>query len=72
MGPLIKEKAGAQYGNWTVIKFHMIDGHGDARRWCKCGLCGDVYSVRGFALRNRTTSKCKPCAIREWHSERVI
>lgn len=72
MRPFIREKKGAKYGEWRVIKFHRIDGHGDARWWCKCNLCGEVYSVRGFALRNGTTRKCKPCAIRECRSERVI
>lgn len=60
----IDEKLGARYDNWTVLEFHKIDNHNDARWFCKCELCGDIYSVRGFTLRNGQSTKCKRCARR--------
>lgn len=64
MGYFIEEKMGRKYGHWEVLGFDKIDSHTDARWKCKCLLCGKVYSVRGFALRNGTTHCCKACAIR--------
>ena len=61
---LINERNGAQYGYWTVLKFHKISPHGDARWWCKCELCGNTYSVNGFALRTGKSTKCQDCARR--------
>lgn len=57
MKPFIREKEGAIYGEWQVIKFHRIDGHSDARWWCKCKKCGKVYSVRGFLFEKRNYQK---------------
>lgn len=61
---LIKEKPNTKYGNWVVLKFHKISPHGDARWFCKCELCSNVYSVDGFTLRNGRSTKCKCCARR--------
>lgn len=72
MKPFIKEIPGTRYGFWRVLKFHKIDTHNDARWWCRCEKCGKTYSVRGFAMRNGTTTKCKACAIKEWQRARVI
>ena len=70
MRTVIQEKINSRYGSWTVLKFHRIDWHGDARWWCRCELCKEVYSVRGFSLRNGTTTMCKPCAIRRVKRDR--
>lgn len=64
MRTVIQEKTEHHYGNWVVIGFDRTDNHGDARWWCRCELCGEIYSIRGFSLRNGTTTMCKPCAIR--------
>lgn len=61
---LIKEESNAHYGYWTVLKFHKISPHGDARWWCRCELCGQMTSVNGFSLRNGTSTKCRDCARR--------
>ena len=63
---IIYEKPGAKYGNWTVIKFHKIDSHGDARWWCKCNMCGEIFSVRGFSLRNGKSTKWYQCSRKRW------
>lgn len=60
----IEEKAGKCHGNWIVLKFDRIDEHDDARWWCQCALCGDIYSVKGYTLRNGHSTKCLPCAKR--------
>lgn len=62
MGALIKENAGRKYGFWEVLGPDGIDSHADARWKCRCLLCGEVYSVRGFTLRNGTSHCCKSCA----------
>ena len=59
---LIVEKSGARYGNWTILNFHKIDSHHDARYWCRCELCGEIYSVKAFTLRNGRSTKCSACA----------
>jgi hypothetical protein len=64
MKAIIKEKTGKVYGFWTILSFHRIDSHGDARWWCKCNLCGDKHSVRGYTLRNGQSTKCFSCARR--------
>lgn len=61
---IIIEKPDERHGFWNVISFDKIDSHGDARWWCKCSLCGDKYSVRGFTLRNGQSTKCRNCARR--------
>lgn len=61
MGAFILEKAGKKYGHWRVHSFHQMDSHGDARWWCKCELCGNLYSVRGFSLRNGRSTRCIHC-----------
>lgn len=62
MGAFIKMRPGEIYGHWEVLSFDRIDSHTDARWKCKCLLCGEVHSVRGFSLRNKTTHSCKQCA----------
>lgn len=56
---IIHEQTGRHYSHWTVLGFHEVDKHNDARWWCKCELCGRVYSVRGFVLRNGTSTRCR-------------
>lgn len=65
MSAFINEKLSNQYGFWRVLKFHKIDTHHDARWKCKCTLCGNIYSVKGYTLRNGQSTKCKHCAIRK-------
>ena len=69
MSAFIKEKVNSHYGNWTVLKFHKIDNHSDARWWCKCELCERIYSVRGFTLRNGQSTKCKKCVRRRYERD---
>lgn len=64
MSAFIDEKPGARYNNWCVLKFHKIDNHHDARWFCRCELCGDVYSVKGYTLRNGQSTKCSICATK--------
>lgn len=72
MGVFINEKPGARYGYWMVLKYHRIDEHSDARWWCKCELCGDIYSVRGFQLRNNKSTKCWNCSKRRLRRGRMV
>lgn len=65
MSAFIEEKPGTIYGHWEIIKFHKIDNHGDARWWCRCLLCNQAYSVRGYTLRNGQSSHCCECNGRE-------
>lgn len=58
----INEIPGTRYKHWTVVKFHKIDSHNDARFICKCELCKQEYSVKGYTLRNGSSTKCKKCA----------
>lgn len=62
MRKVILEPKGKLYGEWEVLQFHLVDSHNDARWFCKCRLCGEIYSVRGFALRNGSTHCCIQCA----------
>lgn len=62
MGVFIDEKPGTIYKHWKVLGFHKIDSHGDARFWCRCSLCDEVYSVKGYTLRNEQSTKCRCCA----------
>lgn len=64
MRELIEEMPESHYGFWTVLGFHKVDKHGDARWFCRCELCGEIYSVKGFTLRNGRSTKCRPCADR--------
>lgn len=64
MSLVIQETPKKQYESWIVLKFDRIDDHGDARWWCKCKLCNRIYSVKGFTLRNKQSTKCFPCARR--------
>ena len=68
---MIQEKIGNRYGNWTVLEFHKIDKHHDARWFCKCNGCGEIYSVRGYTLRNGQSTQCEHCARRSKHG-RVV
>lgn len=61
---IIYEETGKRYGNWNVLEFHKIDKHRDARYWCQCEICGEIYSVKGYTLRNGQSTKCRPCAKR--------
>lgn len=65
MSAFIKEKRGNRYGYWRVLAFHKIDRHNDARWRCECTLCGNIYSVKGYALRNGQSTKCVSCAARK-------
>lgn len=65
MRTIIDEKIGQSYSYWTILGFHKIDKHGDARWWCKCELCGNKYSIKGFTLRNGQSTKCSSCAKRK-------
>lgn len=62
MGKMIQEKPGNRYNWWTVLSFDKVDSHRDARFWCRCELCGNHYSVKGYTLRNGTSTKCVQCA----------
>lgn len=66
MKKIIQEKSNEHYCFWTVLSFHKIDKHGDARWFCRCEICGDIYSVKGFTLRNGQSTKCKKCARRRY------
>lgn len=72
MGAFLVEKPNARYGDWTVLSFHKIDSHSDARWWCRCQLCGHVYSVKGYTLRNGHSTKCAPCALRRRKYGRAV
>jgi len=65
MTHMIYETPGTRYGHWEVLSFHEVDSHGDARWWCRCSICGGIYSVAGFRLRNGKSTKCWPCHLRE-------
>lgn len=61
------EESGKMYGYWRVISFSHVDKHYDANFLCECTLCGAIKPVRGFALRNGRTKKCKHCSnTRRW------
>lgn len=63
MSKYIPEPSGKIYGHWQVICFDRIDSHGDARFWCKCLVCGDTYSVKGYTIRHSYSTKCKACQL---------
>lgn len=64
MSAFIEEKPNTKYGHWVVIGFDKIDSHGDARWFCECTSCGQVYSVKGYKLRTNRTRQCRKCW---WH-----
>jgi hypothetical protein len=69
MSAFIKEKINSHYGNWTVLEFDQIDSHSDARWWCRCEICGEIYSVKGYTLRNGHSTKCLSCAKRRYERD---
>jgi len=66
---MINERPGKTYGNWTVLKFDKVDLYGDARWFCRCEICGEIRSVKGYTLRNGTSTKCRRCADKEFGSK---
>lgn len=65
MNPIIIEEKGKIYGYWQVLGFSHVDRHHNAVFKCLCLKCGNVKLVRGFTLRNGSSTKCKNCAIEE-------
>ena len=64
MGKIIYEPKDKMFGMWKIIRFSYVDSHHDAGFLCECTNCGEIYLVRGFALRNGKTNKCKSCAAK--------
>ena len=61
MSKFIKEKEGQRYGYWRVIGFYGFDNRHNAMWLCKCEMCGNIYPVRGFTLRNGKSHHCRSC-----------
>ena len=67
---IIQEKENTKYGFWTVLEFDRVDEHHDARWLCRCELCGEIHSVRGFTLRNGKSTHCRFCNRKAWKHAR--
>lgn len=57
-----QDLTGAQFGSWSVIRFHGYDKHRDAEWFCRCS-CGVEKPVKATYLLRGTSRKCKTCAI---------
>jgi len=54
---------GQHFGQWTVLK-EMLSRNGMSYWLCECS-CGEIQVVRGTALVQKKSSKCKICATKE-------
>lgn len=59
MKPL-KKMLGLKIGKWTIIKRGPNTKQGQAQWLCQCS-CGSFKIVRGYHLRNGSSTKCKDC-----------
>lgn len=55
------QMTGKQFGEWTVIKFSHISKKYQAYWLCHCGLCGEIYAIRGDNLRLGKSTRCIHC-----------
>ena len=51
------------FGNWTVIKrdYHPTSRQHSAFWFCKCEICGNIYSVSRDSLVNGKSECCNKC-----------
>lgn len=73
----IKLKEGMQFGSWTVIErdYNPTSKQHSTFWFCKCGLCGEVYSVSRDSLvkgQSGCCNKCKGEKIRQKAKERGL
>ena len=61
MSSIIFEEPGTIYGSWKVISYDKVDKKHNAMFLCECTECGNIYSVRGFTLRNGHSKHCVRC-----------
>ena len=52
---------GHVFGKWTVIEFHSLGKHREARWLCRCD-CGTERPVFAHTLRGGTSTGCRNCA----------
>ena len=59
----IKLQQGMTFGNWTVIKrdYHPTSRQHSAFWFCKCEICGNIYSVSRDSLVNGKSECCNKC-----------
>lgn len=55
---------GRTVGFWEVLEkdIEMSQNKHQSYWKCKCGLCGEIYSVRGSSLNTNKTQKCGKCS----------
>lgn len=55
-----------KFGFWEVIEKDIEKSKEKHQSYwkCKCTLCGEIYSVRGSALKAGKTTKCVHCSTR--------
>lgn len=60
MDKRIKNEKGKKYHYWEVLGFCDMKGK-NARWWCRCTNCGNIYPVFGFAMRSGKSKHCRYC-----------
>ena len=73
----IKLQAGMRFGEWEVIErdYHPTSKQHSTFWFCKCHLCGKVYSVSRDSLINKKSECCNHCKgekIKNTQAERGI
>lgn len=63
MATIIKIKPNMQFGYWTTIErdYHPSSKQHSTFWFCKCGLCGQIYSVSRDSLINKKSHCCNNC-----------
>lgn len=59
----LKLTSGMRFGDWTVIErdYHPTSKQHSTFWFCKCGLCGNIYSVSRDSLVNGKSGCCNHC-----------